>query len=186
MKSKISLTLASLAALTAAASGQTVLDLTGSTAARSATHNAILATLTVNSFAFNGNAAAGSATRVIYHGTFAGNPYIIRTFWAGSVNGVRDIAQQIQQTQLIDKSVLGTASGQEVAAPALAPASAETTPEIGFSDVFQSSTAFTSPALVVEDEVGIIPFKFFKNEAASAGLSNMTCLLYTSPSPRDS
>jgi hypothetical protein len=177
MKSKISLTFASLVALTAAASAQTVIDLTGSTAARSAAHNAILATLTTTSYAFNGNAAAGSATRVIYHGTFAGNPYIIRTYWAGSVNGVRDIAQQIQQTQLIDKTVLGTAGGQEIAAPALAPASAETAPEIGFSDVFQSSTAFTSPALAVEDEVGIIPFKWFKNEGASAGLTNMTPLL---------
>jgi hypothetical protein len=178
MTSKISLTLASLVVMTAAASAQTVIDLTGSTAARSAAHNAILATLTVNNYAYEGNAIAGNANRAIYHGTFAGNPYIIRTWWAGSVNGVRDIAQQIQQTQLFDKSVTGTAGGLQITtAPTLAPASAETAPEIGFSDVFQSSTAFTSPALAVEDEVGIIPFKWFKNEGASAGLTNMTPLL---------
>ncbi len=178
MTTKLSLALISLAALAGAASAQTVVDLTGSTAARSSTHAAILATLTVSSYAYEGNAAAASANRAIYHGTYAGNPFIIRTYWAGSVNGVRDVAQQIQQTQLLDKSVLGTLAGQQITvAPTLAAASAETAPEIGYSDVFQSSTAFTSPSLVVEDEVGIIPFKWFKNEGASAGLTNMTPLL---------
>ena len=134
--------------------------------------------MTITSYAYEGNAIAANANRAIYHGTFAGNPYIIRTWWAGSVNGVRDIAQQIQQTQLFDKTVLGAPGGVQITtAPTLAPASAETAPEIGFSDVFQSSTAFTSPALTVEDEVGIIPFKWFKNEGASAGLTNMTPLL---------
>jgi hypothetical protein len=56
--------------------------------------------------------------------------------------------------------------------------SAETAPEIGFSDVFQTSTEFTAPGLVVEDEVGIIPFKWFKNDPALLpnGLTNMTHL----------
>lgn len=167
---------ATLLASFANAQTETVVDLTGSTAGRSATHAAILQTLSSPTYAYQGSSASG-ATRAIYRGSIGANSYIIRTFWSGSVNGVRDIAQQIQQTGFIDKNVAGSASGQQIEAPALAPASPETAPEIGFSDVFQSTTAFTSPALVVEDEVGIIPFKWFKNKGASAGLINMTPML---------
>ncbi len=175
---KYTASLLALLTLTSAVYSQTVIDMTGSTAARSATHAAILAVLTGETYAFEGAAGAGaSSNRAIYHGTFGGNPYIIRTFWSGSVNGVRDVAQALQQSQLFDTSVLGIVGGQNLSAPlTLAPASAATAPEIGFSDVFQSSTLFSSPPLIVEDEVGIIPFRWYKNEGSSANLTNITGL----------
>jgi hypothetical protein len=168
-----------LLALTATAQAQTptVIDITGSTAGRGATHTAILAVLSGETYAFDGTTTAGSATRAIYKGTAAGNTYTIRTYWAGSVNGVRDVARATQQTNFFATTVNGTAAGQNInPATPLASASAESAPEIGFSDVFQTSTEFTSPNLVVEDEVGIIPFKWFKNKDASANLTNLTNL----------
>lgn len=163
--------------LAVAANSQTVVDLTGSTAGRSATHTAILATLSDVTYAYNGTSASG-ATRAIYFGKIGATNYIVRTYWSGSVNGVRDVAQQIQQAEFLAKTTTGTAAGLQLTEPVTkAPASAETAPEIGFSDVFQSTTAFTSPALVAEDEVGVIPFKWYKNKGASAGLTNLTPML---------
>jgi hypothetical protein len=173
---KTKLTLLTLAGLATAAHSQTVIDITGSTAGRSAVHAQITSQLDAGfTYAYDGTGAASRATRAIYQGTYNGNQYTIRTYWAGSVNGVRDVAQQIQQTEFFDKSVTGTAAGENVnpAAPK-APASAETAPEIGYSDVFQTSTQFTSPPLTVEDEVGIIAFQWFANKGSSAGLTNMT------------
>lgn len=173
MKTKL-IPLLSLALISAAQS-QTVIDIAGSTAGRSAVHTQILALLTDETYAYDGTGAASSAARAIYTGTYNGQSYIIRTYWSGSVNGVRDVAQQIQQNQYFATSVVGTAAGQNInPATPLAAAAPATAPEIGFSDVFQTSTAFSSPLLASEDEVGIIPFKFFKNDGASAGLTNMT------------
>jgi hypothetical protein len=180
MKSKLIKIAFTSLLLAGSSQAQTVIDITGSTAGRGAVHAAILNLLTGETFAWDGTASAGSANRVIYHGTYSGNSYIIRTFWAGSVNGVRDVARQTQQSQFFATSVIGSAAPGTNINPAtpLATASAETAPEIGFSDVFQTSTEFTSPALVVEDEVGIIPFKWFKNDPALLpnNLTNMTHL----------
>jgi hypothetical protein len=162
--------------LIAGASAQTVIDITGSTAGRAAVHNAIIAVLSGETYAHDNASTPTSATRAIYNGTFGGNAYTIRTFWAGSVNGVRDVAQGIQQSQFLATSIVGTAAGQPSVSSPLAPTSAQTVPEIGFSDVFQNSTEFTSPALTIEDEVGIIPFKWYKNDGASASLTNINSL----------
>jgi hypothetical protein len=180
MKLKTSLlALAATGAFVGTSYSQTVIDITGSTAGRSAVHSQILALLSGETLAWNGGSSASGATRVIYKGTYLGNPVIVRTFWSGSAAGVRDISNAPQlAASYFDKTTdtsTGTApAGLNITSPTLAAASAETVSEIGFSDVFQSSTAFTANSLVQQDAVGVIPFKFFKNEGASAALTNMT------------
>lgn len=180
MKLKTSfLALAAIVATGSSAYSQTVIDITGSTAGRSAVHAQILAILTGETLAWNGGTSASGATRVIYKGSYLNTPVIVRTFWSGSAAGVRDISNspQLNNSYLAtttDTSAGTTSAGVQITTPVLAPASAETVSEIGFSDVFQTSTSFTKNTLVHEDQVGIIPFKFFKNEGAAAGLTNVT------------
>ncbi len=163
------------ATLACSANAQTVIDIVGSTAGRSAVHTNILAILTGETYAFTGNSSASKATSAIYKGTYNGNPYIIRTYWAGSVNGVLDVQQQIQQTNLLDTNEASqptSASPTQDTTPVYAPASAATAPEIGYSDVFATSTGYAAPA--VEEEVAIIPFKWYKNVNGSSAVTNMT------------
>jgi hypothetical protein len=180
MKHKTSLlTLAATTVLAGSAYSQTVIDITGSTAGRSAVHTQILALLSGETLAWNGGSSASGATRVIYNGTYGGNSVTIRTFWSGSAAGVRDVSNQVQLAasyfdKTTDTSAGTTAAGVNIPSPTLAPASAETVSEIGFSDVFQSSTAFTTNTLVDETKVGVIPFKFFRNNGSSSLLTNMT------------
>lgn len=160
-------------ALFSSASGQTVIDITGSTAGRSAVHGRIVALLTGEVISWNGNASVTSASRAIYKGTFDGKPVTVRTFWSGSAAGVRDVANAPQlNNSYFDKNTVPT--GGEITTPVLAPASAETVSEIGFSDVFQSSTAFTTNPLVDEASVAVLPFLFMKNDGAPAALTNVT------------
>jgi hypothetical protein len=174
-------TVAAVAGIGSLANAQTVIDLVGSTAARGAVHDKIQELFagsgnTLTSFAFNSSSGVLSSNQAIFHGNLGGNAVIIRTFWAGSVNGIQDIVAQIQQTNLYATTVTGNATGQQVATTGnLAPASADTAPEIGFSDVFSTSTQYAAPS--TEEEVAVLPFKFYKNDAAPVALDNITPLL---------
>jgi hypothetical protein len=66
---------------------------------------------------------------------------------------------------------LGLLGGEFIASPTLAPASAETVQEIGYSDIFASTVNQT--AADVEDEVGVITFRWYANNG-SAGITNIT------------
>jgi len=183
MKLKItSLIAIGLGAFASFAGAQTVIDITGSTAGRTAVHNNILLVLKGTTYAYTGSATAGSAVSAIYKGhlgTLTGPLVTIRTYWLGSVNGVRDVGNQIQQTKLLstDEGIVATTgAGNYLASDTgkYAAASAATAPEIGFSDVFGASTGYTTP---VETQVAIIPFKFFRNAGSDARLTNMTAQL---------
>lgn len=176
MKIKKSVLLAAIL-LAAASSGnaQTVIDITGSTAGRSAVHNAILTVLSNRTFVFNGS-TINTASKALFKGDISGTPVIIRTSWSGSAAGVRDVAQNNSSvwfpvTTINTNNLNGTAVS-------MANNSANTvqdTPEIAYSDVFQSSTIYKSPTLN-DDTVGIIPFKFFASKDAPATLTNITSL----------
>jgi len=180
MKLKItSLVAIGLGAFASFAGAQTpVIDITGSTAGRSAVHASILNVLDGETYAFAGSATAAKATSAIYKGKLGGSTgpnVIIRTYWSGSVNGVRDVGEQLAQTKLLATSEAlnpTSVAGTYTTSPSYA-ASSETDskPEIGFSDVFASSTGYTVP---VETSVAVIPFKWFKSADASANLTNMT------------
>lgn len=169
----------SLVSVASAQDASIPVDITGSTAGRSAVHAAIQAVLSGETTVYDGSTASGSA-RVIYKGTFNSKTYTIRTSWSGSVNGVRDVIQGLTTNTFFDPADtdVTTAQGTTAAATSAGQSLASTgnvlgnAPEIGYSDVFQTSTPFTG--LTVEDEVGIIPFKWFKNDGAPVGLNNMT------------
>ena len=153
------------------AHAQTIVNLGGSTAGRTAVHNNILALLTGVTYAYDGTSSASKATRAIYHGTYNSQAYIIRTYWSGSVNGITPVVAGTQLDQFIATSVLGTSGGENVVSPTLAPASSDTVQQIGFSDIF-ASTVNETPA-DVEDEVGVITFKWYANKG-STGITNIT------------
>lgn len=161
-------------ALLGAAHGQTVIDITGSTAGRSAVVGRVKALLVGENAAWIGNDVENKANRQIYYGgTYNGNAVTVRLFWSGSAAGVRDVSNAPQlDASYIVSNYAGPAGRNDSAA--LAPASAETVSEIGFSDVFQSSTSFTTNALTDEVNVAVIPFVFMKNEGAAAGITNIT------------
>ncbi|RYD24262.1 MAG: hypothetical protein EOP88_00780 [Verrucomicrobiaceae bacterium] len=191
MKSKTAfLTTAATLALFGAANGQVVIDITGSTAGRSTVHAQIQALLTGESFGYymvNGSTqgAAGSADSVIYKGgtLLVGGvqvPVTVRTFWAGSASGVDYVSNQVQ----LDNKFLATTvsvNGQQIpgnqaaliANGSLAPASAETVSEFGFSDVKQAATTHQSSPLAEQTDMFVIPFKWVRTETLT-GVSNIT------------
>ena len=175
MKTKTSLmATAATIALLGAAHGQTVIDITGSTAGRSAVVNRVKALLVGENAAWVGSASETSANRQIYYGgTYNGLPVTVRLFWSGSAAGVRDVSNAPQLGASYIVSNYSGPTGQNNGA-SLASASAETVSEIGFSDVFQSSTSFTTNALTDEVNVAVIPFVFMKNDGAAAGITNIT------------
>jgi hypothetical protein len=175
MKTKASLiATAATIALFGAAKGQTVIDITGSTAGRSAVNGRIQAILTGETIAWKGNAALNSANQAIFKGTYGATPVIVRTSWTGSAAGVRDVSNALQLTTFIDTSWDTVANpGQQESAP-FAAASAATVAEIGFSDVFQTSTAFNTNTLADQEAVAVLPFLFMKNDGASPKITNMT------------
>jgi hypothetical protein len=175
---KITHSLLLAAATFAAAStvnAQTVIDITGSTAGRSAVHNAIRTVLSNETFVYNGSNFNG-ASKVLFKGDISGTAVIIRTSWSGSAAGVRDVAQN-NSSVWFPATTIDT-NGLNNTAVSMANNSANTvqnTPEIAYSDVFQSSTIYGTPTLT-DDKAGIIPFKFFASADAPASLTNISSL----------
>ena len=177
---------AATVALFSAANGQAVIDITGSTAGRATVHNQILSLLSGESFAWymvNGNTQtnAASADAVIYKGgTLGGIPVTVRTFWAGSASGVDFVSNQV----LLDNKFFATSvttanaqiTGDQAAlqlAGQLAPASAETASEFGFSDVKQAATLHQANPLAEQTDMFVIPFRWLCTETL-IGVTNIT------------
>ena len=186
MKTKTSLiATAATIALLGAANGQIVIDIAGSTAGRSTVNTNLLALISGESTAFyrtDGAATTlGSADAAIYYGgTIGGQAVTVRTFWAGSATGVDYVSNQVQlNNKFIRKNFTGTGqiAGTQAAIAAngdLAPTSAETAPEFGFSDVKQASTIYQTNALE-ETDTFVIPFKWVKTGTADlASVTNIT------------
>jgi hypothetical protein len=159
----------------AVGNAQTVIDITGSTAGRSAVHAAIRTTLSSCTFVVNTGNNIANTPKAIFKGNLGTNPVIVRTSWSGSAAGVRDVAANNASVYL-PKTNIDTVALNNTA---INLANANTTnveqgvAEIAFSDVFQSSTIYTSPALV--DVVpGIIPFKFYASPDAPTAITNLT------------
>ena len=157
-------------AITAGADAQTVVTITGSTAFRSATHNAIKNVLTSSgtpSIAHTG-ASLSSASQAIFKGSIAGNQVIIKTGWSGSVAGVQTVSKGIAVNFLSNTVIVDGAT-----TPSVATGTESLVPDVAMSDTFQSATPFTSPVLN-DQTVGVIAFKWVASKGSPAGLSNMT------------
>jgi hypothetical protein len=164
------LSLSIAAAFAASAEAQTVVTITGSTAFRSATHNAIKNLLTTSgtpSIAHTGSSLS-SAGQAIFKGSISGNQVIIKTGWSGSVAGVQTVSQGVAvnflpNSVIVDNTTTtGVSSGTE-----------SLVPDVAMSDTFQSATPFTSPVLNSQT-VGVIAFKWVASNGSPAGLANVT------------
>lgn len=166
---------ASVLGAAATTQAQTVIDITGSTAGRSAVHQAILSVLSNETYVFNGSSFNG-ASKVLVKGDISGTPVIIRTSWSGSAAGIRDVAQNNSAVWFANTAINTVLlNGSNVNLANNTANTVQDVAEIAFSDVFQSSTIYGSPALV-DDKAGIIPFKFYASADKPAGLTNITAL----------
>ena len=164
-----------LALFTAAvAPAQETIHITGSTAYRSAVHQAILDMLggTV-SYGYSGTSGLGKASQAIFTGTVSNINVTIKTSWSGSLAGLETVAQAIPgatvNTFLVNSTPMS--SGGTQSAPAVY--DAPTIPEVGMEDGEQLTTIFPTPA-VVQNKVGVVAFKWLCNQGAAVGLTNIT------------
>lgn len=173
MKLAKTMTLAAAAfAVAATGNAQTVIDITGSTAGRSAVHNAILSVMSNETYVYNGSSFNG-ASKTLFKGDLGGTPVTVRTSWSGSAAGVRDLAQNNSSVWFANTAINTVAlNGTAVSMANNSANTVQDIPEIAFSDVFQSSTIYTSPTLT-DQSVGIIPFKFYASADAPATLTNI-------------
>ncbi len=164
-------------ALATAASAQTRLYVTGSTAYRTATHNGIVGMMDASPApitSYNGSTYT-SATVATITGKIGGADVIVKTSWSGSVGGVLTVAGSLPVRFLPDGTPAG--GGQiNVAASGNTDPADTTIPDVAMSDTYQSSTPFVSGSYVTLTDtlVGVVPFKWVANDGAPAGLNNMT------------
>lgn len=187
MKSSKSFIIASFFALAIVhvASAQTTVRITGSTAFRAATHQAILHIIqpaTLN-FGYTGTSYNG-ATEAIITGTTtaaAGSlPVVIKTAWSGSVGGVFTLVTNgpvpnASANPPITAGWLVNSTPTSPGGTPNAPANfdAPVTADVAMSDSFQGSTPYTTLALT-DHIVGVVPFVWVRNAGAPTTLTNMT------------
>lgn len=174
MKSKrIALFSLVAAALTTTASAQTVIRITGSTAFRAATNQAIGNILNAGySYGYAGATFSG-ANQAIFTGTTkapTNTSVIIKTSWSGAVGGTKTLVQNIALT-----TWLVNTTPQSVGGTANAPSTydAAITADVAMTDQFQNSTEFRTPVLV-DKVVGVLPFQWVRGNGSPSALNNIT------------
>lgn len=157
---------------------QTIINLTGATAFRSASNNTILQMLGGNStvqYAYVGTETTGlsASNRAIFHGTFNGDPIIVRTSWSGSTQGIKDVADQTA-IQFLDVSNPVAVGGINLGVnPNPAPVYTTAVARWSFSDVDKLLSERPNAALA-GGPVGVVPFMFVAGEGSPTGMTNMT------------
>jgi hypothetical protein len=174
-----SVMLAALLGLGASASAQTVINITGATAFRSAMNSSIIEILggpTVCKYAYVGTTGLSGSNVAIFEGSIGGQPFIIRTSQSGSTQGVKDVVQQNTLSTYLD--VAATASDRVVGGAAISSSgkTASAIARFSFSDVDQSQSETPTPALPGAP-VGVVPFVFLAN-VGSTGITNITDQLH--------
>ena len=185
-----------LAAVVNMASAQIELRITGSTAYRSATIQAIQDSLNAGfTVGWVGTGTLAGSTEAIFKGTTkntvpANIAVTIKTAFSGSVGGVFSLTTgngipdgtatpPITVGFLVDTtptSVLpGTANVPNTIETPVAPAGADKAgfPNVAMSDSFQSSTPDKTPVLN-DTQVGVVPFEWARNVGSPATITNIT------------
>jgi len=166
-------------ALAGTAHAQTKIYITGSTAFRSATHNAIASTLSGTVTTASDNASLTSANAVTYTGgNIGGTAVTIKTSWSGSAAGIQTVAGSLNVRFLVDGAT-GTANldPRNVANPAEV-----TVPDISMADNYQTSTLFRNTFLGVPYEnlsttiVGVVTFRWIASNGFPSGQTMTTQL----------
>lgn len=160
------------------AQAQTVVHITGSTAFRTAVHDAILNILQPGfTYGYVGTSFTG-AGEAIFTGTAITNniSVIIKTSWSGSLAGIQTVSQAVPATvgTFLTNTTPQSASGTGGAPSNFDP---PVIPECCMADGFQYTSQYPTPVLTATT-VGIAPFNFVVNApGAAAGVTNMTPLL---------
>jgi len=146
-----------------------VINITGATAFRSAAVAAIKSSLGSCTYAYDGSTES-KQTYGIYKGSLSGvtGNTTIRTFWSGSVEGLRDLSQNNNVTFLPTSTTMTTGGSSNATTTGLDNAKAQ----LAFSDVYSVSTPYDSG--VSGTRVGIIAFRFVASESANGTLTNVT------------
>jgi hypothetical protein len=146
--------------------------LTGSTAFRSATYSALQAIMTGETIVHSHASSLSSSNQATFKGTYpgiAGTTYVYCS-WSGSATGViaaaNDTPVSVISQATVDAQTAGTTT------PGIAPNDTKL-PRFAFSDVYKESTSAASAALT-DSRPAVIPFRFVKNRASAAGLTNVT------------
>jgi hypothetical protein len=183
MKTKHSILLASLGlALATSATAQTI-RISGSSAFRASAQDAIrkiLNTPTIGDedFAYVGTGAASTAnlnrsSQAIFRGKInnQGPIVTIKCSWLGSASGVENVDNSASTSLFLSNATVASTAGNVYAAAGNTVL--ENNVDFAFSDVYQGSTPYNLTALQ-DDLVAVVPFKWLKNEGASASITNMT------------
>jgi hypothetical protein len=192
MKSnKILMAGAAALACVSLASAATTIKLTGSTAFRNSTTQAII-NLMGGTGTFKGAYVVSSAAAAdegnlkkagisIFQGNISGadNPVTIQCSWSGSVGGIYTLTSNSTVDTWIDPSKLPASNGiinyVDASAPSTAIYESASTADVTMSDTLQTSTLFPNPALT-KYEVGIVTFVWIKNAGFPASVTNITSL----------
>jgi len=153
------------------ASAQTTIRITGSTAFRKATHQAIGNILNPGfTVGFSGTDLT-KASQAIFTGTtkIGSNSVIIKTSWSGSVGGVQTLAQNLTVSTWLQNGLTGSGLNS-------GPYDSPVTADVTMSDSFQGSTAFLTPVLN-DKVVGVVAFEWVRNAGSPSSLADMTPLL---------
>lgn len=174
--------------IASSASAQTTIEITGATAFRTATLQAIynayvaaggLGTSFNVAHDFPGNASNQlsqliASNRAIFIGTFPGitGTTTIRTSFNGSAEGLNAIAGNNNPSFLTSGAVTNTGDIE----PGKTSPTNTVRPKFSFSDVLQSTTPITTPTLqpVGTSSVGVVTFAFITNNGAPANFTNVT------------
>lgn len=186
---------AALLCATTAAQADTVIHLTGSTAFRKATVNAIVAIMggsaNVKSAYDTGSSGTDNLTgsnHVVIQGSIASVPaagvVTVKCSWAGSVGGIKTVVQNLDVTTWMSISHLGAtgtsnavASGSVSYALDSATFAGETAKaDVTMSDSAQASTGFNTVSLT-ETQVGVVPFEWVACNGSPSSIDNITPLL---------
>jgi len=171
-------------ALATSASAQTVVNLTGATAFRAASNNTILQLLGgpgVTEYAFTGSQGLNGSNRALFRGNLNGDPekpYIVRTSWSGSTQGILDLADQ-NPVQVLHVDTVTSVTGERYDPDNGFPAPTFETavPRWSFSDVDQLLSQRPNTTFL-GGPVGVVPFMFVAGQSAPATMTNMTDQLH--------
>ena len=184
MKIKTILAAALVAGITSSAMAQTEITITGATAFRQATMQAIYNAYSSvgalgNSFNvchdFTGNNLSQliASNKAVFSGTFPGitGTTVIRTSFNGSTEGLNAIAGNNNPTFLQTAALLNTGSIQgSTTSP-----TQTLRPKFSFSDVYQSTSPVDNIVLnPAQSAVGVVTFAMLVNEGAPGNLTNAT------------
>ncbi len=165
--------------LVGAASAQTVIRITGSTAYRNAAEQSIQVAL-ASGYVWGGVGKTVGSTQLIFSGNLAsgGDPVIILTSFTGSEGGIDNLTHPgfppSNATYIAhDAAHLSHLTTAGYTGFTSADTTDLTTADIAFGDTFQSSSAYKTPSLS-DTKVGIVPFLWVASASNPDPITNIT------------